>query len=58
MFAPHGVNYHCEHHAMPTVPAYHLPRMHKLLKERGFYQQHSSTVVQRVPAVIRHAMSA
>ncbi|MFK7936479.1 MAG: fatty acid desaturase family protein [Saprospiraceae bacterium] len=39
LFAPHHVNYHVEHHLMMAVPPYHLPKMHKLLKERGFYEK-------------------
>ncbi|OZG74742.1 hypothetical protein BTA51_07160 [Hahella sp. CCB-MM4] len=58
IFAPHGVNYHCEHHALPTVPGYHLPRMHQLLKQRGFYQHHPDALVNGYPDVIRKAMSA
>jgi len=33
--APHHVNYHLEHHLLMTVPHYHLPRLHRLLRERG-----------------------
>ena len=33
--APLAVNYHLEHHLLPTVPLYSLPRMHALLSERG-----------------------
>lgn len=33
--APNRVNYHLEHHLLMTVPWYNLPRMHRLLKERG-----------------------
>jgi fatty acid desaturase len=32
---PHHVNYHLEHHLFPAVPHYHLPELHRLLKERG-----------------------
>lgn len=32
---PHHVNYHLEHHLYPAVPHYHLPRLHRLLQERG-----------------------
>ena len=38
LFAPHHVNYHVEHHLLMAVPSYNLPRMHQLLKERGFYE--------------------
>lgn len=33
--APVNVNYHLEHHAMASVPYYRLPRMHRMLRERG-----------------------
>ena len=33
--APHHVNYHLEHHLLPTVPHYRLERLHALLWERG-----------------------
>lgn len=39
LFAPHNVNYHVEHHLLMSVPSYNLPRMHQLLKERGFYKE-------------------
>lgn len=33
--APNRVNYHLEHHLLMTVPHYHLPRLHRLLSDRG-----------------------
>lgn len=35
LIAPNLVNYHLEHHLLMTVPHYNLPRMHRLLRERG-----------------------
>jgi fatty acid desaturase len=35
LIAPNRVNFHLEHHILPTVPHYNLPRMHRLLRERG-----------------------
>ncbi len=35
LIAPNRVNYHLEHHLLMTVPLYNLPRMHRMLKERG-----------------------
>ena len=35
LLAPNRVNYHLEHHLLMTVPFYNLPRMHRLLRERG-----------------------
>ncbi|MEE4382776.1 MAG: fatty acid desaturase family protein [Pseudomonadales bacterium] len=37
IFAPHQVNWHLEHHCLASVPIYHLRRMHRLLAERGYY---------------------
>ena len=39
LFAPHHVNYHSEHHLLMTVPSYNFPLMHRLIKEKGFYQK-------------------
>jgi len=33
--APLNVNFHIEHHLMPAVPYFRLPRMHRLLLGRG-----------------------
>ena len=35
LVAPIRVNYHIEHHVMPSVPYYRLPLMHRLLREKG-----------------------
>ncbi len=35
--APHQVNYHMEHHLLPSVPIYRLRRLHGLLKSKGYY---------------------
>ena len=35
LLCPHHVNYHSEHHLYPAVPHYHLPRLHRLLAEKG-----------------------
>ena len=35
LIAPNYVNYHLEHHLVMTVPHYNLPRMHRLLRDRG-----------------------
>jgi fatty acid desaturase len=41
-YAPLNVNYHLEHHMLVAAPQYQLPRMHKLLKERGAFKQPAS----------------
>lgn len=35
LIAPYWVNYHCEHHMFMYVPAPNLPKVHRLLGERG-----------------------
>jgi fatty acid desaturase len=35
VFAPHGVNYHIEHHVYPSIPHYNLPAAHKMMRERA-----------------------
>lgn len=39
LFAPLHVNYHVEHHLLMGVPSYRFPKMHKLLREKGFYEK-------------------
>lgn len=41
---PNHVNYHCEHHFIPTVPSYRLKELHTLLLEKGFYRNHSAAL--------------
>ena len=36
LVAPIHVNYHKEHHLMAAVPYFKLPRMHQILRERGY----------------------
>jgi fatty acid desaturase len=40
--APNLVNYHVEHHLLAAVPLYNLPRVHRLLRARGFYDGHDA----------------
>jgi fatty acid desaturase len=37
-FAPKQVNYHLEHHLYPSVPFYHLPRLHAVLQQTVYPQ--------------------
>jgi fatty acid desaturase len=37
--APNYVNYHFEHHLVPTVPGYQLPRFHRWLLTQGAYER-------------------
>ncbi len=53
--APNGVNYHLEHHLLMTVPHYNLPRMHRLLRERGVLDR--ANVASGYLEVLREASS-
>ncbi len=55
LIAPNCVNFHLEHHLLPTVPHYNLRRMHRLLRERGALAQ--ACVAEGYPAVLRLAAS-
>jgi fatty acid desaturase len=37
LFCPLGVSYHVEHHMMASIPLYNLPKLHKVLKDKGHY---------------------
>ena len=37
--APHHVNFHAEHHLLPTAPHYRLPAIHRLLVERRAFDE-------------------
>jgi fatty acid desaturase len=39
IIAPNRVNFHLEHHLLMTVPHYNLPRLHRLLRERGLLEE-------------------
>ncbi|MGH1335550.1 MAG: fatty acid desaturase family protein [Aureispira sp.] len=39
LFAPYHVNYHVEHHLLMGVPSYNLPKMHQLIKQKGFFEK-------------------
>jgi fatty acid desaturase len=37
--APNHVNFHLEHHLLPSVPPYRLATLHRLLRARGFHDE-------------------
>jgi fatty acid desaturase len=38
LIAPYWVNYHCEHHMFMHVPCWNLPRVQRLLRQKGVYE--------------------
>ena len=55
LVAPNRVNFHLEHHLLMTVPHYHLPRLHRLLRERGVLER--ACVTRGYGSVLRLASS-
>jgi len=53
LIAPNGVNYHLEHHLLMTVPHYNLPRLHRLLRDRGVLE--GAFVARGYASVLRAA---
>jgi fatty acid desaturase len=56
LVAPNRVNFHLEHHLLMTVPHHNLPRMHRMLRERGAL--HGTVVAPGYVAVLREATAA
>ncbi len=56
LIAPNRVNYHLEHHLAFMVPHYNLPRMHRMLRERGALE--GACVANGYWSVLERASSA
>jgi fatty acid desaturase len=55
LIAPNQVNFHLEHHLLMTVPHYNLPRLHRMLRERGVLE--SACVAEGYWGVLQLASS-
>ena len=55
LLAPNYVNYHLEHHLLMTVPHYNLPKMHRLLRDKGLLDR--ALVTHGYAEVLRRATS-
>ncbi len=55
LIAPNRVNYHLEHHLLMTVPHHNLPRMHRMLRERGVLE--GAVIANGYAEVLRLAAS-
>lgn len=53
--APNRVNFHLEHHLLMTVPLYKLPRMHRMLVDRGLFDR--ALLTKGYAAVLARAAS-
>jgi fatty acid desaturase len=38
LFGPHNIHYHLDHHLISSVPFYHLPRLHEILRENPTFR--------------------
>ncbi len=56
LLCPNHVNFHIEHHLLPSVPCWRLPALHRLLRERGFYRDHPAAIADGYLDVIRRAV--
>ena len=56
LIAPYYVNYHCEHHMFMHVPCWNLPKVQKLLRDKGVFE-HMRTAPGYL-TVLREAASA
>ncbi len=50
-FAPNHVNYHLEHHLLPSVPKYRLAAFHEALKQKGLLER--AEILLGYPELIR-----
>lgn len=57
LLGPNRVNYHVEHHLLASVPLYRLPMMHKLLKQRGYFDGYAC-LSSGYRDVVRRAVTA
>jgi fatty acid desaturase len=56
--APLNFCYHFEHHAFPAVPYSALPKLHRLLRERGFFKDHPESLGEGYGAVLASLVRA
>lgn len=56
ILCPNNVNYHIEHHLLPSVPLWQLGRLHQLLVARGFYTQYPQAVANGYWDVVTRAV--
>lgn len=54
-YAPLSVNYHLEHHLLVSAPFWQLPRLHRLLRERGAFER-PAALSPSYAAVLRGAV--
>jgi len=53
--APNRVNYHLEHHLLVSVPLHNLPKLHRIMRERGVLDH--ACLASGYPEVLKLAVS-
>ncbi len=56
LYAPLNVNYHLEHHMLVAAPHWQLPRLHRMLRERGAFERPAS-VASSYAGMLRSAIN-
>jgi fatty acid desaturase len=57
LLAPIGAVWHHEHHLLPGVPHTRLRTLHRLLRERGFYEERPEERVDSYVGVLGHLVA-
>lgn len=58
LVAPNYVNYHLEHHLFAAIPPYNLPKLHRLLSERGYFVGYEGSSAPSYRAMLKKAVRA
>ncbi|EAQ98225.1 fatty acid desaturase family protein [Congregibacter litoralis] len=56
VLCPHNVNFHIEHHLLPSVPLWQLEKLHDTLTQRGFYADYPEAVADGYWSVIKRVV--
>lgn len=58
LFAPHGTNYHLEHHLYPSVPYYRLHELHQHLMNKPVYAQSAHITKRYITGLFQESCCA
>ena len=58
LVAPNYVNYHLEHHLFAAIPPYNLPKLNRLLSERGYFEGYEGSSAPSYRAMLKKAVVA
>ncbi|WP_339738564.1 fatty acid desaturase family protein [uncultured Maricaulis sp.] len=56
LVAPNYVNYHLEHHLFAAIPPYNLPKLHRVLSERGYFEGYEGSSAPSYRAMLKKAV--